>query len=105
MFGRLAGMDAASAYQFGQAITDARQAARRLWRTMLPHGRSSAWFVMGYWRCENPSAQLVDQTFDAIQEHMAWMAYEGAGQPVDQAWVEWLVYAPVAEVCRELTTA
>lgn len=98
-------MDAQNAYQFGQAITDARQAARRLWKTMLPHGRSSAWFVLGYWRCENPSAKLVDQTFDAIQEHMAWMAYEGACQPADRAWAEWLLYASVAEVRRELTCA
>ncbi|UCG73650.1 MAG: hypothetical protein JSV45_04565 [Chromatiales bacterium] len=97
-------MDAQNAYQFGRAITDARQAARRLWKTMLPHGRSSAWFVLGYWRLESPSAKLVEQTFAAIQEQMAYMAYEGACQPADQAWVEWLLYAPVAEVRRELTS-
>ena len=98
-------MDPQSAYQFGRAITDARQAAHRLWRTMLPLGRNSAWFVLGYWRVENPSEALVDQTFEAIQERMAYISYEGFWEPADESWTEWLVYAPVAEVRRENATA
>lgn len=94
-------MDPASAYQFGQAIADARQAARRLWKTMLPLGRSSAWFVLGYWRFDNPSAKLVDQTFSAIREHEACLAYEGFRKPADEAWAEWLLYASIAEERRQ----
>lgn len=70
---------------------------------MLSHGRGSAWFVLGHWRNTNPTAQDVDQTFAAIQEQMAYMAYEGFGQPADLAWVEWLLYAPVAETRRSAT--
>lgn len=93
-------MDAESAYQFGQAITDTRQAARKLWKVMLSQGRSSAWFVLGYWHHANPSPKEVDQTFTAIQEHKAYMDYEGFLQPADDAWREWLLYAPVSETRR-----
>ena len=98
-------MDPQGAYQLGLAITDARQAARRLWKTMLPLGRSSAWFVLGYWRVKNPSEALVDETFAAIQARMAYIDYEAFWEPSDESWTEWLAYAPVAEVRRELTSA
>ena len=68
---------------------------------MLGHGRSSAWFVLGYWRFDNPSAKLVDDTFAAIQKHAACLAYECSPRPADEAWIEWLLYASVAEVRRE----
>lgn len=98
-------MDSQSAYQLGQAITDARQAARRLWKTMIPLGRSSAWFVLGYWRVDSPSEQLVDETFDAIQERMAYISYEAFWEPADESWAEWLLYARVSELSRELASA
>ena len=98
-------MDAASAYRLGQAITDTRQAARQLWKVMLSHGRGSAWFVLGYWQKKQPSAQDVDQTFAAIQEHMAYMAYEGFRYRTDEAWADWLLYAPVAELRRGAVNA
>ena len=93
-------MDAERAYVFGQAITDTQQAARTLWKVMLPHGRSSAWFALGYWQYSNPTKKEVDDTFTAIQEHMACLAYEGLRQPADDAWREWLLYAPVCEARR-----
>lgn len=98
-------MDPQSAYQLGQQMTDAAQAARELWKTMLPRGRCSAWFVLGYWGVESPTEELVEDLFRAIQERRAYISYEGFWEPADESWAEWLAYAPVVEVLRETASA
>ncbi|UCG73767.1 MAG: hypothetical protein JSV45_05185 [Chromatiales bacterium] len=98
-------MDPQSAYRLGQAMTDAEQAGRQLWKTMLPLGRSSAWFVLGYWGIDSPNDALVEEIYQAIQARMAYISFDGFWEPEDESWAEWLACAPVAEAHRARASA
>lgn len=95
-------MNPSQAYQYGQAITDVRQAARQLRKKLLTDPDSGAWFALGFWRIARPSKVQVDQTVAALGEHCAYVVYEGFRQSADAAWVEWLLYAPIAEQRRQV---
>jgi hypothetical protein len=98
---QIGAMENGQAFQYGKAITDVRQAARQLRKTMLAHGESSAWFALGFWRVDAPTPEQVEQTLAALDEHAAYVDYEGYRQPADMSWVEWLLYAPIDEQRRQ----
>lgn len=98
---QIGAMETGQAYHYGKAITDVRQAARQLWKTMLAHGENGAWFALGFWRVDAPTPEQVEQTLQALHEHAAYVDYEGYRQSADTSWVEWLLYAPIAEQRRQ----
>lgn len=91
-------MDMHPAYLLGSACADARQAARLLRRRLAADSEAAAWFVLGFWRLRQ--TESLRDLVDAVAEQRALMAYDPPAEPADDAWVRWLLYAPVSELTR-----